>query len=98
MDSNKYEYSLESMSRDKTNLFWNGRSQITPSIIISLSNNHNNNINQAIAMCRASAIEKQHISNAVANYDIPGRSVLVNLASEMNKSPSLVAAKRPKVP
>ena len=42
--------------------------------------------------------EKQHISNAVANNDIPGRSVLVNLVSEMNKSPSLVAAERPKVP
>ena len=51
-----------------------------------------------IYVCAASAIEKQHISNAVANYNIPGRSVLVNLVSEMNKSPSLVAAERPKVP
>ena len=47
--------------------------------------------NLKIKMCGASAIEKQHISNAVANPDIPGRSVLVNLVS-------LVAAERPKVP
>ena len=60
--------------------------------------NYNNNINQAIAKCGASAIKKQHISNAVTNPDIPGRSVLVNLVSEMNRSPSLVAAERPKVP
>ena len=33
-----------------------------------------------------------------ANPDIPGRSVLVNLVSEMNRSHSLVAAERPKVP
>ena len=98
MDPNKYKYNLQSMSRDKTKSFWNCRSVITSSIIISLSNNSNNNINQAIAKCGASAIEKQHISNAVTNPDIPGRSVLVNLASEMNRSPSLVAAERPKVP
>ena len=42
-------------------------------------------------------LKKQHISNAVANPDISGRSVLVNLVSEMNRSPSLVAAERPKV-
>ena len=30
--------------------------------------------------------------------DIPGSSVLVNLVSEMNRSPSLVAAERPKIP
>ena len=94
MDPNKYEYNLQSMSRDKTKSFWNRRSLITSSIIISLSNNHNNYINQAIAKCGASAIEKQHISNP----DIPGKSVLVNLVSEMNRSPSLVAAERPKVP
>ena len=70
------------MSRDKTKSFWNRRSLIASSIIISLSNNHNNNINQANAKCAASAIEIQHISNAVANPDIPGRSVLVNLVSE----------------
>ena len=87
MDPNKYEYNLQSMSRDKTKSFWNWRSLVTSSIIISLSNNHNN-INQAIAKCGASAIEKQHISNVVANPDIPGRSVLVNLVSEMNISPS----------
>ena len=34
----------------------------------------------------------------MANPDIPGRSVLVNLASEMDRNPSLVAAERPKVP
>ena len=60
--------------------------------------NHNNNINHAIAKCGASAIEKQHISNAVANPDIPGWSVQVNLALEMNRSANLVAAERPKVP
>ena len=53
------------------------------SIIIALSNNHNNKINQAIAKCGASAIQKQHMSNAVANPDIPGRSVLLNLVSEV---------------
>ena len=42
--------------------------------------------------------EKQHISNAVANTDISGRLSLVNLALEMNRSASLVAAERPKVP
>ena len=54
-------------------------------------------INQAIAKCGASAIEKQHISNVVANPDIPGRSVLVNLVSEMNRSPSLVAAESTRI-
>ena len=34
----------------------------------------------------------------MANTDTPGRSVLVNLVSEMNRSPSLVAAERPKIP
>jgi len=34
----------------------------------------------------------------VTNPDIKGRSVLVNFALEMNRSDSLVAAKRPKVP
>ena len=42
--------------------------------------------------------EKQQISNAVANPDISGRLSLVNLALEMNRSASLVAAERPKVP
>ena len=46
----------------KTKSFWN--------VIISLSNNHNNNINHEIAKCGASTIEKQHIINAVANPDI----------------------------
>ena len=68
------------------------------SIIISLYNNHNNNINHAIAECGASAIEKQHFNNAVANPDIPGRLFPVNLASEINRSDSLVAPKKPKVP
>ena len=99
VDPNKYEYSLQSMSCQGTKLNHSGTEGVaTSSIIISLSNNHNNNINQAIAKCAASAIEIQHISNAVANPDIPGRSVLVNLVSEMNRSPSLVAAERPKVP
>ena len=46
-------------------------------VIISLSNNHNNNINYAIAKCGASAIEEQHFNNAVANPDI-----LINLNPE----------------
>jgi len=46
-------------------------------VILSLSNNHNNDINHGIAKCGASSIEKQRISNAVADPDFPGRSVLV---------------------
>ena len=103
VDPNKYEYNLQSMSRDKSKSFWNcvekrkhskcvatAVVKESDNIIISLSNNHNHNINHA--KCSASAIEKKHISNAVANPDIPGRSVLVNLASEMNRSAPLVAA------
>jgi len=103
VDPNKYEYNLQSMSRDKSKSFWNcvekrkhskcvATAVVNESdnIIISLSKNHNHNINHA--KCSASAIEKKHISNAVANPDIPGRSVLVNLASEMNRSAPLVAA------
>ena len=51
----------------------------------------------------ASAIEDLHLSNDVANSDIPTRSVLLKLASEMNRNAPLVAAKisdksRPKLP
>ena len=58
MDPNKYEYNLQSMSRDKSKSFWNcvekrkhskcvATAVVNESdnIIISLSKNHNHNIN-----------------------------------------------------
>ena len=68
VDRNMQEYNLQSLSRDKTKSFW--KLKESDNVIISLSNNHNNNINHAIAKCGASTIEKQHIINAVANPDI----------------------------
>ena len=69
VDPNKYEYNLQSMSRDKSKSFWNcvekrkhskcvatAVVKESDNIIISLSNNHNHNINHA--KCAASAIEK----------------------------------------
>ena len=52
---------------DRDNILSYSSSMLT---IISLCNNHNNNINHAIAKCGASANEKQHIGNAVVNPDI----------------------------
>ena len=40
----------------------------------------------------ANEIENAHLRNAVANPDIPTRSVLLNLASEMNRNAPIVAA------
>ena len=68
VDRNMQEYNLQSLSRDKTKSFW--KLKESDNVIISLSNNHNNNINHAIAKCGASTIENQHIINAVANPDI----------------------------
>ena len=69
VDPNMYEYNLQSMSRDKSKSFWNcvekrkhskcvatAVVKESDNIIISLSNNHNHNINHA--KCSASAMKK----------------------------------------